>query len=90
MSFLLCRFGAILVLYQNYQDRENRYSDGGSQKGGDVVSIYGKTVGPNIGTHQSVTGGSIGPVGLYGAQIDRGTSGSVLSHPGSNIGSVSG
>jgi len=94
---LTLRFGAILVLYQNYQDRLSRdgnnwgnnvggiYVGGNNNKGAE--SIYGKTVGPhNNGPSQPIAVSMVGGGSIYSTnQQNKVTSGSVLSHPGSNL-----
>ena len=87
------RFGAILVLYQNYQDRQCKRDDnwGYVPEGTNnkvVESIYGKTIGgdPNV-NNQTTAASMIGGVSLYSTQHPNHKSnagGSVLSHPGSN------
>ena len=91
MIFLF-RFGAILVLYQNYQERIYKHGDswlddsGGNHKGVEIGSIYGKTIGPVNGNNQPVAAGMIGGGRIYGTHhhIKGTSSGSVLSHTGSN------
>ena len=87
------RFGAILVLYQNYQDRQCKRDDnwGYVPEGTNhkvVESIYGKTIGGAPSVHNQTTAASmIGGVSLYSTQHPNHKSnagGSVLSHPGSN------
>ena len=79
-----------MLLYQNYQDREckqlenGRGSSNGNHKDVEIGSIYGRTIGNINANHQKIGAGSIGGSGLYGTHHERGTSGSVLSHPGSN------
>jgi len=90
---LTLRFGAILVLYQNYQDRQCKRDDnwGYVPEGTNnkvVESIYGKTIGGAPNVHNQTTAASmIGGVSLYSTQHPNHKSnagGSVLSHPGSN------
>ena len=84
------RFGAILVLYQNYQDRlckdrEWNFSACGENKA--VESIYGKTIGNNpMVNNQPLAASMIGGASIYSShQINKNTTpGSVLSHTGSN------
>ena len=83
---IFLRFGAIVVLYQNYQDRLNKdrdnwgFSTCGENKA--VESIYGKT----IGNSQPLAASIIGGASIYNShQINKHTTqGSVLSHTGSN------
>ena len=86
---IFIRFGAILVLYQNYQDRLS--NDGGdavyisreNNKG--VESIYGRTLGPHNGNGQPIAASMIGGGSIYSStQINKGNIGSALSHTGSN------
>ena len=86
-----------MVLYQNYQDRlasdadnwgnnvGSIYAGGNNNKG--TESIYGKTVGPhNNGPSQPIAVSMIGGGSVYSTNHqNKVTSGSVLSHPGSNI-----
>jgi len=88
---LTLRFGAIVVLYQNYQerlckDRDNwGFSTCGENKA--VESIYGKTIGnTHLGNSQPLAASMIGGGSIYSShQINKATTpGSVLSHTGSN------
>jgi len=86
---LTFRFGAILVLYQNYQDRLSKdegnwgYSSRENNKG--VESIYGKTLGPHNGNGQPVAASMIGGSSIYSThQINKGNASSAISHTGSN------
>jgi len=83
---LTLRFGAIVVLYQNYQDRLSKDRDNwgfntcGENKA--VESIYGKTIGNN----QPLAASMIGGGSIYSShQINKNTTpGSNLSYSGSN------
>ena len=55
----------------------------GNQKG--VESIYGKTIGPYNGNNRPLPTGIIEANSIYGTHHhNKGSSGSVLSHMGSN------
>ena len=89
MYYVFIRFGAILVLYQNYQDRLSKdvgyfgYISRENNKG--VESIYGKTVGPQNGNGQPIAASMIGGGSIYNThQINKVIAGSALSHTGSN------